>query len=173
MKITIEVPELPCAKCAVTAPIQPVFLYVKGIVPPQFRDMLTTAVKERADVHAADDAGRTWETFSDDKPAGWTKGPAQSDLCPSCTALWLETGKAFLAPPEPVSLPEAEPEPESASAVSIVSAVSASEPVSPAAVPAAPKSPTLDEMIAAKNHENNLPVANSMMPPTFGRKLGG
>jgi hypothetical protein len=148
MKITIDVPEMTCAKCNATAPIQPSFLYVKGAIPPQFREMFTAIVKARADVHADDDTGRTWEAYTHEQPVGWTKGPAQSDLCATCTALWTEAGKAFLVPAE---VPAAEPEAEPLPAVPQVQS-SAQRPL------------TMSEILAKKNYDNAQQHTNSLMP---------
>lgn len=149
MKITIDVPELKCAKCGITAPLHPVFLYARGAIPPQFREALTAVVKERADVHAADDGGRTWEAFADDKPVGWTKGPGQVDLCAACTMLWLEAGKTFLMPPEPSEKLEAE-----------------LLPPPPVTKDRPSREMTVSEILSSKQYENSTPVMNSMMPPT-------
>jgi len=148
MKITIEVPEMTCAKCCTTAPIQPVFLYAKGAVPPQFREALTTIVKERADVHATDDGGRTWEAFADDKPVGWAKGPAQSDLCATCAAEWTAAGKAFLTSSELPAKLEAAPLPP------------------PPAKEQGNRQPTMSQILATRQYENSTPTNNSLMPLT-------
>jgi hypothetical protein len=151
MKITIEVPEMKCAKCDATAPIQPHLLSFKGTVPPQLREALSAVMKERSDVTAADDNGGSWSVMADNKPAGWTKGPSSVDLCTSCTALWAEAGKAFLTPPPaPVELPE-EPEVEA-------------EPVDALPVHQPRREPTMSEIIAAKNYGGTTPTNNSMMP---------
>jgi hypothetical protein len=155
MKITIEVPEMQCTKCSTTAAIRPVFLYVKGGIPPQFRGMLSDVVKELADVSASDDHGFTWEGFSDDKPAGWTKGPEQSVLCASCTALWGAAVKAFLVPLPPPPAVEASLEPE--------------------ALPPPPKhehvasKQSLTDILAVRQYDNSTPTMNSMMPMTVKR----
>jgi hypothetical protein len=98
MKITVEVPELKCTRCATTTPIQPHLLYFKGQVPEQMREAFSDVLKERPDVSALDSAGHHWGVLADEKPLGWVKGPLASDLCAACGAAWLAAGKAFLVP---------------------------------------------------------------------------
>jgi hypothetical protein len=101
MKITIEVPEMKCAKCDTTAPVQAHMLFSKSQPPAAFREAFTPLMKGHTDASATDDAGQVWGVLADDKPAGWMKGPQDSNLCAPCGALWLEAGKVFLTPPAP------------------------------------------------------------------------
>ena len=100
MKITIEVPEMKCTKCDTTAPVQAHMLFSKSQPPAQFREAFTPLMKGHTDATASDSNGEVWGVLADDKPAGWMKGPQDSDLCAPCGALWIEAGRAFLAPPE-------------------------------------------------------------------------
>ena len=124
MQITIDVPEMKCAKCDTTAPVQPHMLFSKSQPPAQLREAFAPLMKGRVDAHAVDSTGQVWGVLADEKPAGWMKGPNATDLCGPCGALWIEAGKAFLSPPEPAPLPELMDED--------------GLPVSPAALPPAP-----------------------------------
>ena len=99
MQITIDVPEMKCTKCDTAAAVQPHMIFSKSHQPPAaFREAFTPLMKAHTDATATDDLGTVWGVLADDKPAGWLKGPQDSDLCPECGALWLEAGKAFLTP---------------------------------------------------------------------------
>jgi hypothetical protein len=108
MQITIDVPEMKCAKCDTVAAVQPHMIFSKSHQPPAaFREAFTPLMKAHTDATATDDLGNVWGVLADDKPAGWLKGPQDSDLCTECGAAWLEAGKAFLAP-APVAVPVVE-----------------------------------------------------------------
>lgn len=101
--ITITVPEMKCARCSQSAPIQPRLLYLQSQVTPELREVFTVVLKERPETSVTDSDGRPWKVVADTKPLGWVKGPNDKDLCAACGVLWAEASKAFMVPPpEPV-----------------------------------------------------------------------
>lgn len=101
MEITITVPDLKCTRCSAVAPLEPHLLYLRGQAPKKFHQALSDITRERSDASAKDTAERTWEVFTAELPAGWSRGPSDSDLCVECTAKWLEAGREFMVPPPP------------------------------------------------------------------------
>ncbi len=100
MQITIDVPELRCARCSATAPVQAHLLYCRDRAPQQLRDALQAVTTASPDTAAVDSTGKAWEIVTADTPSGWVRGPHGRNLCASCGALWAVEQRAFLKRPQ-------------------------------------------------------------------------
>jgi hypothetical protein len=111
MKITLDVPSLRCARCAVEAPIRPQVLYPNAPIDPVFSEPLSEMYRVRpdAEVVALDDQAQSWRVILASRPIGWTALPTgdKGVLCGDCAAGWHNAAKAFMVPPPPPVVEEA------------------------------------------------------------------